>query len=238
MKMAKTIKLERFTKETQVKVQLLLEPGFVQVDTGVGFLNHLVTSLAFHAGWSLRLFCKGDLDVDDHHSAEDCAIALGLAFRSAYELEESKARFGYAFAPLDEALARAVVDLSGRPYFEGDLDLTGQMLGTLATENVAHFLRSFAQNAALTLHVDVLRGKNDHHKAEAAFKALALAIQNALLPIPRIQREAANEVLSAKGGCTSGWGNESTKGKVQTSIQVLDSNQMSDSEIERDEEPL
>ena len=122
MKMAKTIKLERFTKETQVKVQLLLEPGFVQVDTGVGFLNHLVTSLAFHAGWSLRLFCKGDLDVDDHHSAEDCAIALGLAFRSAYELEESKARFGYAFAPLDEALARAVVDLSGRPYFEGDLE--------------------------------------------------------------------------------------------------------------------
>src|SRR5690606_38150634 len=129
-----------------------------------------------HARFDLTLRCVGDLEVDDHHTAEDCALALGTALDRALGDRAGIGRFGHAYAPLDEALARAVVDLSGRPHPEVQLDLRREALGALACENVGHVLRSLAIAARATLHVDVLKGENDHHKAEAAFKATALAL--------------------------------------------------------------
>jgi len=176
------ITVSRESKETKILVELGLFPGPSTIASGLGFLDHLLNSLAHHAGWSLSLTCKGDLDIDDHHSAEDCAITLGVALREAVAARGAIRRFGSAYAPLDESLARAVVDISGRPWCEAELNLEREMIGDLASENVAHFLSSFAFNAGITLHVDVLRGSNDHHKAEAAFKALALALREALIP--------------------------------------------------------
>jgi len=178
-----TIIVKRASKETDIACALRLARGAVSVKTGLGFLDHMVTSLAYHAAWSLSLTCKGDLSVDDHHSAEDCAIALGLALKEAVADHGAIRRFGAAYAPLDEALARAVVDVSGRPFCDVSLQLQREAIGDLATENIGHFLASFAANAGITLHVDVLKGVNDHHKAEAAFKALALALRDALVPI-------------------------------------------------------
>lgn len=177
------ITVKRESKETKIEIELGLFPGPVSVATGIGFLDHLLTSLAHHGGWSLALSCSGDVEIDDHHSAEDCAITLGAAFKEAVADRGTIKRFGYAYAPLDEALARAVVDISGRPWCEASLGLEREMIGELASENVGHFLSSFASNAGITLHIDVLKGSNDHHKAEAAFKALALALRDALTPL-------------------------------------------------------
>jgi len=172
--------LTRTTGETDVRLKLDLDgPRRAEIDTGIGFLDHPLTALAFHAGWELELACTGDLEVDDHHTAEDCALALGRAVREAAAGAPVR-RFGAAYAPLDEALARAVVDLSGRPWPAVDLGLTREMLGGLAAENVGHVLRSFAIELRAAVHVDVLKGENDHHRAEAAFKALALALREAL----------------------------------------------------------
>ena len=179
--MNRTAAVERITKETTVNVTLTLDgTGKADVSTGVGFLDHLLDTLARHAAFDVTLVCKGDLRVDDHHTAEDCALGLGEALDRALGERRGIARFGSAFAPLDEALARTVVDLSGRPYSAVDLGLRRESLGGLACENVAHVLRSLAVAARLTLHVDVLRGENDHHRAEAAFKAVALALREAV----------------------------------------------------------
>ncbi len=173
----------RGTNETRVSVNLLVDgTGEVKADTGIGFLDHMLTTLAFHAGWDLDVACKGDLEVDDHHTVEDVGLALGEAVREALGGLSGLARFGSAHAPLDDALARAVADFSGRACFAGDLGLARDRLGRLSCENVPHFFRSFAHAAGLTLHVDVIRGDNDHHRAEAAFKALALALEAALRP--------------------------------------------------------
>jgi imidazoleglycerol-phosphate dehydratase len=176
--------MRRKSRETEVLVDLDLDPAspLAELDTGIGFLDHLLSSLATHSGWALRLACRGDLEVDDHHSAEDCAIALGESFARALAASGGSgacARFGSAYAPLDEALSRAVVDLSGRAYCRTELGLDGARLGELSGEMVGHFLWSFAQAARMTLHVDVIAGENAHHKAEAAFKALALALKQA-----------------------------------------------------------
>jgi imidazoleglycerol phosphate dehydratase HisB len=171
------------TRETRIEGAVVIDgERRISVNSGVGFLDHMLTTLAFHAGWDLELECRGDLEVDDHHTAEDCALALGRALDRALGEREGVARFGSAYAPLDEALARAVVDLSGRPWPSVDLGLERQMLGTLATENVEHVLISLAVSLRAAIHVDVLKGTNDHHRAEAAFKALALALGQALAP--------------------------------------------------------
>jgi len=176
----RTAEIDRSTKETTIRGRLSLDgERRIAVETGIGFLDHMLTSLAFHAGWDLELECKGDLEVDDHHTAEDCALALGAAIDRALGERDGIARFGWAFAPLDEALARAVVDLSGRPWPEIDLGLEREALGELACENLGHVLISLAMAAKAAVHVDVLRGANDHHRAEAAFKALALALRQA-----------------------------------------------------------
>jgi len=190
----RTATVTRSTRETSISVSLALDgTGAVDVKTGVGFLDHLLEALSHHARLDTMLACKGDLHIDDHHTAEDCALALGQALDRALGERRGVARFGSAYAPLDEALARAVVDLSGRPYANLTLGLGRETIGGLACENVAHVLRSLAVAARLTLHVDVLKGENDHHKAEAAFKATALALKQA------IACTGYDDVPSAKG---------------------------------------
>jgi imidazoleglycerol-phosphate dehydratase len=180
---ARTATVTRKTRETSVRVTLDLDgSGKTDVKTGIGFLDHLLDALGRHARFDLALSCEGDLQVDDHHTAEDCALVVGEALDRALGERRGVNRFGWALAPLDEALARAVVDLSGRPFADVTLDLhrDRQVIGGLACENIPHLLRSLATAARLTLHVDVLKGENDHHKAEAAFKASALALRQAV----------------------------------------------------------
>ncbi len=171
----------RKTSETDINCKLNLDgSGDVKVNTGIGFFDHMLTSMAKHAGFDLTLSCNGDLHIDDHHTVEDCAITIGQCFDEALGEKLIIKRFGYAYAPLDEALARTVVDICRRPTACIELDLTNERIGQLAPENLTHFMNSFAMNARLTLHVDVLKGENDHHKAEAAFKSLALALKSAV----------------------------------------------------------
>ncbi|KAK5134810.1 hypothetical protein LTR08_006042 [Meristemomyces frigidus] len=167
----------------------------ISVDTGIGFLDHMLHALAKHGGWSLQLRTKGDLHIDDHHTAEDTFIALGQAVKQALHTTTGLARFGYAYCPLDEALSRAVVDLSNRPFCVVNLGLTREKLGDLSCEMLPHCLQSFAQGSGITMHVDCIRGDNDHHRAESAFKALAVALRMACSPV--VGREG--EVPSTKG---------------------------------------
>jgi imidazoleglycerol phosphate dehydratase HisB len=184
----------RTTLETDVSVTLRLDgEGRAAVSTGIGFLDHLLTALAKHARFDLELTCRGDLQVDDHHTAEDCALALGTALDRALGERRGIHRFGTAYAPLDEALARAVVDLSGRPWAEVRLRLRREALGGIACENIEHVVRSLATAGRCCIHLDVLKGANDHHRAEAAFKALALALRQATGP------DGTGEVPSTKG---------------------------------------
>ena len=192
-KKSRTANVERKTKETDISLLLNLDgTGESVINTGVGFLDHMLTALSKHGRIDLTLSCKGDLHVDDHHSVEDCGIVLGQALKAALGDLRGIARYGYAFAPLDESLSRAVVDISGRPFADINLNLQRENIGNLSCEMLSHFLSSFATSAAITLHVDVLKGKNDHHRAESAFKALALALRAA------IKREG-NDIPSTKG---------------------------------------
>jgi imidazoleglycerol-phosphate dehydratase len=171
----------RKTAETDVSVSLLLEgSGEVEVDTRLGFLDHMLAALGRHSAFDLKLSATGDTFVDDHHTVEDCAIVLGRAFDTALGDREGITRFGSAYAPLDESLSRVVVDLSGRSWPEVDITFNRPTIGDVATENIIHFFRSFAIEARMALHVDLIRGDNDHHKAESAFKALALALRQAV----------------------------------------------------------
>ena len=180
---ARNATIERKTNETEIGLTFELDgTGRADVQTGIGFLDHLLDALVRHGRFDLELRCKGDLQVDDHHTAEDCGLALGSAIWEALGDRVGIERFGSAYAPLDEALARAVVDISGRPFAAIELGLTRERLGELSCENIPHVLSSMATAAGLTLHVDVLRGDNDHHRAEAAFKAVALALRAAVRP--------------------------------------------------------
>jgi histidinol-phosphate aminotransferase len=189
----RTAETKRKTKETDIEIALNLDgTGKTEIKTGIGFLDHMLTALAFHSRMDLKLICDGDLHIDDHHTAEDCALALGSAIDQALGPRTGIKRFGYAYAPLDEALARSVVDLSGRPWPEIHLDLQREMVGTWACENITHFFQSLAMTLRCSLHVDVVRGDNDHHKAEAAFKSLAKALGEAVT-------KAEGAVPSTKG---------------------------------------
>jgi len=184
----------RTTRETSIRLTLDLDgTGKATIKTGIGFLDHLLDALARHARFDLALICEGDLQVDDHHTAEDCALALGEAIDRALTERRGVNRFGWALVPLDEALARAVVDLSGRPFADVSLGLRREAIGGLACENIPHLLRSLATASQLTLHVDVLKGENDHHRAEAAVKATALALRQA------VARSGFDDVPSTKG---------------------------------------
>lgn len=191
---ARVAQCRRATSETTTTCRLDLDgTGQSDVSTGIGFLDHMLAALAKHSRFDLELQCQGDLQVDDHHTAEDCALLLGSAFDEALDERRGVARFASAYAPLDEALARAVVDLSGRPSPQIHIPFRRESIGDLATENIAHVFQSFAIAGRMALHIDILRGENDHHKAEAAFKALALALRNA------VQRDGSADIPSTKG---------------------------------------
>lgn len=190
----RTATVSRRTAETDIALTLLLDgEGTADVQTGLGFLDHMLAALTKHARFDLTLRCTGDLHVDDHHTTEDCALALGAALDKALGERRGIARFGHAFAPLDEALARAVVDLSGRPSPNIRLGLRRERIGQVATESLTHVLHSLAVAGRMSLHVDVLAGDNDHHKVEAAFKATALALRAA------VRRDGTEDVPSTKG---------------------------------------
>ncbi len=173
--------ITRETKETKVSLQLALDgSGEADVATGIGFFDHMLCALAKHARFDLVVRCTGDLETGTHHTTEDVAIVLGQALDEALGDRAGIQRFGWAYAPLDEALVRAVVDLSGRPWPEVTLGLRRERIGTLPCEDIVHVLQSFAIAARMTLHVDVIRGDNDHHRSEAAFKACAIALRAAV----------------------------------------------------------
>jgi len=173
--------MTRETTEVTITGRLDLDgTGASEVETGLGFLDHMLTTLARHARFDLTLVARGDIAVDDHHTVEDCGIVLGQALSQALGERSGINRFGYAYAPLDESLCRAVVDLSGRPWPEISIDFSRDMIGEVSTENIIHFLRSFAIEGRMALHVDSIRGDNDHHKAESAFKAVAMALRMAV----------------------------------------------------------
>lgn len=192
----RTASVRRATRETQIEVALCLDGhGRADVHTGIGFLDHMLDSLARHGLFDLEIRATGDLHVDDHHTVEDVAITLGQALAQAIGDGRGIRRMGHAIVPLDEALALVALDVSGRGVCEADLPLDGPMVGDLKAQMVAHFFRSLAMEARISLHVQVLKGVNDHHRVEACFKALAKALDWAT----QIDDRAAGEVPSTKG---------------------------------------
>lgn len=210
--------ISRITNETKIQIALSLKGGHISIPnsilmktyepatdskaqvisihSGVGFLDHMLHALAKHSGWSLIVECIGDLHIDDHHTCEDIGIALGEAFHECVtkqNLLRGVKRFGSGYAPLDEALSRAVVDLSNRPFAVVNLGLKREKIGDMSCEMIPHVIESFATSARVTLHVDCIRGENDHHRSESAFKALAVAMRDAFT------KTGGNEVPSTKG---------------------------------------
>jgi imidazoleglycerol-phosphate dehydratase len=192
----RTAEIRRQTRETTIELTIDVDgTGRAEISTGVGFLDHMLDSLARHSRFDLTIKATGDLHVDAHHTIEDVAIVLGQALDRALGEKRGLRRFADATVPLDEALTQVVVDLSGRGFAAVDLPFRGEMIGTLPTEMISHFLKSFAVEGRLTLHVRLLAGENDHHQAEATFKALARALEMATRVDPRI----GGEVPSTKG---------------------------------------
>eukprot|EP00008_Paramoeba_atlantica_P006310 CAMPEP_0201492910 /NCGR_PEP_ID=MMETSP0151_2-20130828/35310_1 /ASSEMBLY_ACC=CAM_ASM_000257 /TAXON_ID=200890 /ORGANISM="Paramoeba atlantica, Strain 621/1 / CCAP 1560/9" /LENGTH=202 /DNA_ID=CAMNT_0047879999 /DNA_START=70 /DNA_END=678 /DNA_ORIENTATION=- len=187
---------ERATKETNVSVEFNLDgSGLSSINTGVGFFDHMLCQLATHGRFNITVKCQGDLHIDDHHTIEDVGLALGTAFDQALGSRKGIKRFAHAYAPLDESLSRAVVDISSRPFCVANFKLKREKIGEMSTEMIPHFLQSFAQTSRLTLHVENLYGSNDHHLAESAFKALALALREAV----KKEKGEENFVPSSKG---------------------------------------
>jgi len=187
--------ISRKTKETDVTVSLNLDgTGQYRNETGVGFLDHMLDLFARHGGFDLEVTCDGDLHIDDHHTVEDVGITLGQALGEALGDKAHITRFGHAYVPMDETLARAAVDLSGRFYCHTDAAFDRPSVGDLSTEMVSHFWYSFAEHARCTLHLGVLYGDNTHHKVEALFKAAARALRIA------VYRDAANARMPSTKG--------------------------------------
>ena len=192
----RTAEIRRETKETTIDLALNIDgTGQSDISTGIGFLDHMLDALARHARFDLTIRATGDLHIDAHHTAEDIAIVLGQALDRALGDKKGLRRFADAICPLDEALTQVVLDLSGRGFAAIDLPFKGERVGTLPTEMIPHFLYSFAIEGRLTLHVRLLAGENDHHRAEATFKALARCLEMATRIDPRI----ASQVPSTKG---------------------------------------
>ncbi|MFL6210305.1 MAG: imidazoleglycerol-phosphate dehydratase HisB [Pyrinomonadaceae bacterium] len=192
---ARTAEVRRKTKETDVRVGLALDgTGQGRVATGVPFLDHMLELFARHGVFDLEIECRGDLEIDDHHSVEDVAITLGQAFRQALGDKAGIARYGEAIVPMDEALCRAVVDLSGRFYLVYAVETRRHVIGNFSVELAEHFWRSFAEALRCNLHIDCLRGRNTHHILEGTFKATARALRQACARDPRVAG-----VLSTKG---------------------------------------
>ena len=190
----RTAAVTRETAETDIEVTLDLDgDGDATVETGVGFFDHMLASFAKHGLFDLTVRCDGDLEIDDHHTVEDVAIALGRAFEDALGDKRGIVRFADRKVPLDEAVASVVVDVSGRPLFEFDGDFSQESVGDMTSHMAGHFFRSLATNAGLTLHVGV-EGENAHHEIEALFKGVARALDDAT----RVD-ERRSDVASTKG---------------------------------------
>ena len=171
-------KILRETNETKINLQINLDgSGKNSIDTGIGFFNHMLNLFAAHGRFDLEIDCKGDLEVDGHHSVEDIGIALGAAIKNALGDKRGINRYGTFFLPMDESLALVSLDISGRPFLIFDAGELAPQIGNFDTELVEEFLRAFAFNAGITLHVKILHGKNSHHKVEAIFKALGHALR-------------------------------------------------------------
>ena len=188
--------ISRKTGETDVQIRLDLDgTGEYTIDTGVGFLNHMLELFARHGRFNLQVTCKGDTWVDDHHSTEDIGIALGQAFDKALGDRKGITRYGSMLLPMDESLIESAVDISGRGMLAYGLDIPTEKVGTFDTELVEDFFQAFAQNARCTLHIRQLAGRNSHHIIEGAFKSVARSLRAAV----KIDPETAGEIPSTKG---------------------------------------
>lgn len=187
--------VHRETRETSIQVKLNLDgSGIYQNNTGIGFLDHMLDLFSRHGGFDLEVACKGDLHIDDHHTTEDIGIVLGMAVAEAIGDKSYINRYGAAYVPMDEALARSVIDLSGRFYLQFDAVFNRDKVGDLSTEMVKHFWYSFAEQARINLHITLLSGENAHHCIEAIFKSVARALREA------VTRDTTNaQVPSTKG---------------------------------------
>lgn len=172
--------LNRKTKETDINLSLSLDGGEIEVDTGIGFFDHMLNSFATHGGFGLKVKVKGDLNVDDHHTIEDTGIVLGQAFSDALGDKSSIERFGSFYVPMDEALAFASLDISGRPFMVFDADFPQEKCGDYTSAMTVEFMRAFAYNAGITLHIKCEYGYNSHHIIEAIYKAVAHALKIAV----------------------------------------------------------
>jgi imidazoleglycerol-phosphate dehydratase len=192
----RTASLERNTKETEISVEVNIDgAGKADISTGIGFLDHMLEQVARHSLMDITLKAKGDLHVDQHHTVEDSGIALGQALTKALGDKKGITRFASVYLPMDEALTRVALDISGRPFLVWKVDLTRPEIGEMDTELFREWFGAFAQNAGLTLHVECLYGENNHHMIESCFKGLARALGQALAIDPR----QADMVPSTKG---------------------------------------
>ncbi|WP_374510042.1 imidazoleglycerol-phosphate dehydratase HisB [Niveibacterium sp.] len=190
------VEVTRNTLETRITVRLNLDgTGQSKLATGIGFFDHMLDQIARHGLIDLEVQCEGDLHIDGHHSVEDVGITIGQAFAKAVGDKKGLTRYGHAYVPLDEALSRVVLDLSGRPGLELHCDFTAGMIGGLDTQLVYEFFQGFVNHAGVTLHIDNLRGRNAHHQCETIFKAFARALRMATTEDPR----AAGMMPSTKG---------------------------------------
>lgn len=186
--MARYSKINRATKETKIDLTLNLDgTGTYNIDTGIGFFDHMLTHISKHGFFDLDVKCIGDLEIDSHHTVEDIGIVLGQAITEAVGNKDGIKRYGSAIIPMDETLVMCALDLSGRPYLNFDAELTAMMLGTMQTEMVEEFFRAVSVHGKMNLHIKVLDGKNNHHIVEAMFKAFANALDAATLMDPRIE---------------------------------------------------
>lgn len=192
----RTGSVERSTAETSIKVRLDLDgTGKSNIKTKIGFFDHMLTLLSAHSMIDMDIDCDGDIEVDGHHSVEDCGIALGQAFYQAIGDKRGINRYGSFFVPMDEALVLVSLDISGRPYLVCDTGDLAPMIGGFDTELVEEFMRAFAVNAKVTLHIKVFYGKNSHHKVEGVFKAMGHALRQAV----EYDSRALNKIPSTKG---------------------------------------
>jgi len=188
--------VERNTKETRIKLSLDIDgKGMSEVSTGIGFFDHMLTALARHSGFDIRLVCDGDLEVDGHHTVEDVGIVLGQALLKALGDKLGIQRYGSSRAPMDEALISVDLDISGRPFIVYNVDHRFPMIGDFDVSLAEEFFRAFAFNAGITLHINCIYGRNDHHIVEASFKALAQALRKAC----SIDQRFADVLPSTKG---------------------------------------
>ena len=186
MKQKRISKIERITRETKIKLELNLDgSGKSDVNSGIGFLDHMLDIWTFHGLFNLKLTCKGDLEIDTHHTTEDIALALGSAMNEAFGNKKGIVRYGFAYVPMDEALLRVVLDLSGRPEFVFSGEFVHASIGSMDTQMIRHFFKSLAMSSRMTLHMSILYGINDHNKFEGLFNALGRALSKAVEIDPR-----------------------------------------------------